>query len=94
MTLHKFASGQIVEFGGSVPSILKPKGPCEVVGVLPVDETNAPTYRVKSETELFARSAREIDLVAIGAPPAQREGAAQWAHLLSGHSRSRPLRSR
>jgi len=30
-----------------------------VVSVLPVDKANAPTYRVKSQPEPFARAAKE-----------------------------------
>ena len=39
-------------------------GPYEVVSVLPVDERDSPTYRVKSKAEPFARAAKESDLVA------------------------------
>ena len=49
----------------------RPSGPYEVVGLLPVDESNSPTYRVKSKAEPFARVASEHDLVpASVAPPA------------------------
>jgi hypothetical protein len=53
------AIGQIVEFDRSVPLILRPKGPYEVVSVLRGDEAISPTYRVKSNAEPFARGARE-----------------------------------
>jgi hypothetical protein len=53
MTLHIFTIGQMVEFDGSVPTILRPKGPYEVVGALPIGGANSPTYRVKSEAEPF-----------------------------------------
>jgi hypothetical protein len=56
----------------------RPNGPYEVVRVLPVDEAISPTYRVKSKAEPFARTAREIDLVAIGLAPSERAAAALW----------------
>jgi hypothetical protein len=68
MTIQKFAVGQIVEFGRSGPPHLRPSGPYEVVSVLPGDEANSFTYRVKSTAESFARAAREFDLVAVGGP--------------------------
>jgi hypothetical protein len=90
MTLHKFTIAQIVEFGGSIPSILRPKGPYEVVSVLPGDEPNSPTYRVKSNAEPFARAAREFDLVTVGGlPPNEQTTAAANPRWLS-----RPFRSR
>ncbi|MBV9287353.1 MAG: hypothetical protein JO288_05930 [Hyphomicrobiales bacterium] len=71
----------------------RPSGPYEVVGVLPVDEANSPTYRVKSKAEPFARVAREIDLVAVGSTPSEQAAAATWpeADPVSGR---RPSRSR
>jgi hypothetical protein len=78
MAPHKFTIGQMVEFDGSTPSILRPKGPYEVVSVLPPDGSNSPTYRVKSEAELFVRAAREFDLVAVRLPPGQQTSAL-WA---------------
>ena len=72
----------------------RPSGPYEVVSVLPVDEANSPTYRVKSKAEPFARAAKEIDLVAIGLPPSQQKAAGVWADPVSGRWLSRPLRSR
>ena len=78
MTLHKFTIGQMVEFDGSVLTILRPKGPYEVVSVLPVDGANSPTYRVKSSAEPFARAAREFDLVAVGLRTSEQPSAL-WA---------------
>jgi hypothetical protein len=75
MPLHKFAIGQMVEFGVKSPSILRPEGPYEVVSVLPVDDANSPTYRVKSEAEPFARVAKEFDLVAVGLAASQQTSA-------------------
>jgi hypothetical protein len=53
MTLQKFAIGQIVEFGRSVPPIVRPNGPCEVVSILLGDEVNSFAYRVKSKSRAF-----------------------------------------
>ena len=95
MTLHKFLIGQTVDFDRKLPSMSRPmRGPFEVVSVLPVDEANSPTYRVKSKTEPFARAARESDLVAIGLPPSQQTAAALWAAPVSGRWLPRPFRSR
>ncbi len=94
MTLHKFLLGQTVDFDTKLPSMSRPAGPFEVVSVLPVDEANSPTYRVKSKTEPFARAAKESDLVAIGLPPSQQTAAALWAAPVSGRWPSRPFRSR
>jgi hypothetical protein len=94
MTLHKFVIGQAVDFNSRLPSMSRPTGPFEVVRVLPVDEANSPTYRVKSEAEPFARAARECDLVAVGLPPSKPTSAALWADPLSGRWLPRPFRSR
>ena len=92
MTTHKFAIGQAVDFNSRLPSTSRPKGPFEVVSVLPVDDGASPTYRVKSEVEPFARAAKEMDLVAIGVPPAGQAAAALWATPAPG--RWPTLRSR
>jgi hypothetical protein len=96
MTRHKFAIGQAVDFDRRVRSISRSSGPYEVVGVLPMDEANFPTYRVKSKAEPFSRTAREIDLVAIGLAPSKQAGAALWpeADPLPGRQSPRPFRSR
>jgi hypothetical protein len=94
MTLHKFVIGQTVDFDRRLPSMSRPSGPYEVVSVLPVDENNSPTYRVKSKAELFARVAREIDLVAVGSAAGQEATKALWADPISGGGPSRPRRSR
>jgi len=62
----------MVEFAGGTQSTLRPKDPYEVVSVLPPDGSNSPTYRVKSEGELFVRAAREFDLVAVRLLPGQQ----------------------
>jgi hypothetical protein len=95
MSRHKFAMGQAVYFDSRVvPSMSRPNGPYEVVRVLPVDEANSPTYRVKSKAEPFARTAREIDLVAVGLEPSEQTAGALWpeADPVSGRRPSRPFR--
>ena len=71
----------------------RPTGPYEVVSVLPMDEADSPTYRVKSQAEPFARAARETDLFAIALAPSQQAAPALWADPVSGRRSSRPLRS-
>ena len=94
MSLHKFVIGQAVDFDRRLTSISRPTGPYEVVSVLPPDEANSPTYRVKSQTEPFARAAREIDLVAVGLAPSEHASPTQWADPVSGRRPSPKLRSR
>jgi len=94
MTLHKFVIGQAVDFNSRLPAVSRPRGPFEVVSVLPVDEANSPTYRVKSKAEPFARVVKETDLVAVGLPPSKQTAAAQWANPVSGSGPPRPFRSR
>ena len=90
MTLHKFVVGQAVDFNRKLR--WTSGGPYEVVSVLPVDEGDSPTYRVKSKAEPFARAAKETDLVAVGLAPSKqperRSGPISWAQP-SGPSRSR-----
>jgi len=59
MTLHKFVIGQAVDFS-SKPAWTS-GGPYEVVSMLPVDDRDSPTYRVKSKAEPFARVAKETE---------------------------------
>ncbi len=94
MTRNKFAIGQTVDFARRLPSISRPTGPYEVVSVLPADEADFPTYRVKSQAEPFARAARETDLIAVGLAPSEQAAPALWADPVSGRRSSRPLRSR
>jgi hypothetical protein len=91
MTLYKFVIGQAVDFNSKLPWMSG--GPYEVVSVLPVDERDSPTYRVKSKAEPFARAAKETDLVAVGLPPS-KQTAALWADPVSGRSLARLFRSR
>ena len=94
MTLHKFAIGQAVDFDKMLPSISRPKGPFEIVGVLSVDDANSPTYRIKSKSELFSRAVKEIDLVAVDLPASEQAAAAVWADPVSSRWLPRPSRSR
>ena len=74
MTRHKFAIGQAVDFARRLPSVSTPTGPYEIVSVVPTDEANSPSYRIKSQAEPFARAVRETDLVAISlAAPANKQ---------------------
>jgi hypothetical protein len=69
-------------------------GPYEVMSVLPTDEADSPTYRVKSQAEPFARAARETDLVAVSLALSEQAAPAHWADPVSGQRPLRPLRSR
>jgi len=46
----------------------------QVVRVLPVKDVSSQTYRIKSKAELFERSAKEYEILAVSLPPT--EGAA------------------
>ena len=95
MTRHKFAIGQTVDFARRLPSMSRPTGPYEVVSVLPMDEADSPTYRVKSQAEPFARAVRETDLVAIAlAAPTEQAAPTLWADPVPGRRSPRPPRSR
>lgn len=87
---HKFVVGQTVDFNKEYPWMSG--GPYEVVSVLPADEDDFPTYRVKSQAERFARAAKEADLIATGSAPAGQAAPVRWADLLS--QPSKPTRSR
>lgn len=76
MSGPKFAIGQLVDFERTTLTS-RARGPYEVMRVLPGDESNSRTYRIKSKVEPFERVAREYDLVAVGAPPSVRH-AAPW----------------
>ncbi len=94
MTLPKFVIGQAVLFDKMLPSTSRPKGPYEIVSVLPVEHGNPPTYRVKSEAEAFSRAVKEIDLVAVDLPPSDQTTPSLWAAPVSGRWLPRPTRSR
>ncbi|MGO9419645.1 hypothetical protein [Roseiarcus sp.] len=79
MTRHKYAIGQIVEFDSRVAPISKPSGLFEVVRVLPEEDGQSRTYRIKSKSELFERSAKEYEIVAVDSPSPEPEARmAQW----------------
>lgn len=79
MSANKFAIGQTVDFDARVTPISRPKGPYQVVRVLPAEDANSRTYRIKSTSEPFERSAKEHEIVAVGPPLAERApNAAQW----------------
>lgn len=97
MTRHKFAIGQMVDFDARVTPISRPDGPYQVVRVLPAEEANARTYRIKSKSEPFERSAKEHEIVAVGSAPTEgAANAAQWvgAEPVRRRQATHPFRSR
>jgi hypothetical protein len=94
MTLHKFVIGQAVDFNGKLPSMSRPKGPFEIVSMLPVEDASSLTYRVKSQAEPFSRAAKESDLVAVDTQPSEPTTASRSADPASGRWLPRPLRPR
>jgi hypothetical protein len=95
MIRHKFAIGQAVDFARRLPSMSGPTGPYEIVSVLPTDEADSASYRVKSQAEPFARAVRETDLVAIAlAAPNEQAAPTHWADPVPGRRSPRPPRSR
>ena len=97
MTRHKFAVGQIVDFDSKITPSPRPAGPFEVVRVLPAEDAHSRTYRIKSKSEPFERSAKEYEIVAVGAPSAEQAATvSQWlgAESMRRPQASRPLRSR
>ena len=65
MTRHKFAIGQIVDFDTRVTPLPRPRGPYEVMRVLPAEDVRSRTYRIKSKAEPFERSAKEYEIIAV-----------------------------
>ncbi len=97
MVHRKFAIGQIVDFDTRVAPMPRPNGPFEVVRVLPAEDANSQTYRIKSKSEPFERSVKEYEIVAADLPATDRAAnSAQW--LSAGSARelqaSRLFRSR
>ncbi len=72
MIRHKFAIGQIVDFDARVTPMSRPRGPFEVVRVLPAQDADSQTYRIKSKSEPFERSTKEYEIVAVDLPPSER----------------------
>ena len=66
MARHKFAIGQFVDFDTRVAPMPKPTGPYQVTRVLPAEDARSQTYRIKSKSEPFERSAKEYEIVAVG----------------------------
>jgi hypothetical protein len=77
MSAHKFAIGQFVEFDRKLAPTPKPAGPYEVTRVLPAENAETQTYRIKSKAEPFERSAKEYEIVAV--EPAAGEMAETFA---------------
>ncbi|THD44372.1 MAG: hypothetical protein E7774_10570 [Bradyrhizobium sp.] len=65
MDTHKFAVGQAVDFDLKLSRSMKSSGPYEVLRVLPAEDARSRTYRIKSKTEAFERSAKEYEIVAV-----------------------------
>jgi len=65
MDTHKFAVGQVVDFDRKLSPSLRSSGPYEVTRVLPAEDARSQTYRIKSKTEPFERSAKEYEIVAV-----------------------------
>lgn len=65
MTRHKFAIGQFVDYDPKAAAAWKPSGPYEVVRVQPADDGRAFAYRIKSKAEVFERSAKEYEIIAV-----------------------------
>jgi hypothetical protein len=85
MSAHKFAIGQFVEFDRKLAPTPKPAGPYEVTRVLPAENAETQTYRIKSKAEPFERSAKEYEIVAV--EPAVGEMAETFAAAPAAHRR-------
>jgi hypothetical protein len=62
---QKFAIGQLVDFDSRNSHARKSTGPYQVVRVLPLEDGNPRSYRLKSMAEPFERIAREFEIVAV-----------------------------
>jgi hypothetical protein len=62
---HKFAVGQYVDYDRKLTPSPRPAGPYEVTRVLPAENAETQTYRIKSKAEPFERSAKEYEIVAV-----------------------------
>jgi hypothetical protein len=82
---HKFAVGQFVDYDRKLTPSPRPAGPYEVTRVLPVENAETQTYRIKSKTEPFERSAKEYEIVAV--EPAASEMADTFAAAPAAHRR-------
>jgi hypothetical protein len=97
MTRHKFAIGQIVDFDSRVTPMPRPSGPFEVVRVLPAEDSQSRTYRIKSKSEPFERSVKEYELIVVASPSA-KQGSSLSGWLSADPTlrlqTTRPVRSR
>lgn len=95
---NKFAIGQIVDFDSRVMPAPRPNGPFEIVRVLPAEDSHSQTYRIKSKSEPFERSAKEYELLVVVAAPSTEQAAGLGGWLGGGRSgglqAARPVRSR
>ena len=82
---HKFAVGQFVDYDRKLTPSPRPAGPYEVTRVLPAENAETQTYRIKSKTEPFERSAKEYEIVAV--EPAVSEMAETFAAAPAAHRR-------
>ena len=65
MDQQKFAIGQIVEHDARSTPKSRPCGHFMVVRVLPVEEGDPQSYRIKSDREAFERIAKEYEIIAV-----------------------------
>jgi len=88
---HKFAVGQFVDYDRKLTPSPRPAGPYEVTRVLPTENAETQTYRIKSKAEPFERSAKEYEIVAVepvASEMAESFGAADaHAHAHAAHRR-------
>jgi len=97
MIEHKFAVGQFVDFDKKLTPSPRPAGPYEVTRVLPAENAETQTYRIKSKAEPFERSAKEYEIVAVDLPPSERAAnPARWldSDPVRRRQATHPFRSR
>ncbi len=58
---HKYSTGQTVYYASQFPNNAA-RGPYKIVRPLPVEHDNRVTYRIKSASESFERTAEEHQL--------------------------------
>jgi hypothetical protein len=76
MAQQKFEIGQIVEHDTRSTPHSRPPGHYEVMRVLPSEEVGSRTYRIKSNSEPFERSAKEYEIIAVDLTAAERAATA------------------
>ena len=76
MAQQKFEIGQIVEHDTRSTPNSRPPGHYEIMRVLPSEGVGSRTYRIKSKSELFERSAKEFEIVAVDLTTAERTATA------------------